>query len=265
MALIRRLMFLALLIGVPIAYLAANVLPGGASFQQTVREAAVLGFAGLILVRYGAVWLVLRLVLRHRILVLGTGPEARVVEATLAAGAPTGTQLVGFFSLENERESAVSPQYVIARGRPLDKTVETLAVDEVIVAVREQRGGVLPLDALLQCRLAGVRITDLARFFERAQHRIPVEALKASWLIYGNGFRQGWIRALLKRVFDIVIAVALLIVTLPIIVVAALLIGLESGFPVLYHQERVGLRGRTFRLLKFRSMVRKWTSDSPST
>ena len=258
-------LFLAMLIGAPIAYLAANLLPGGDSFQQTARDVAVLAFGGLVLVRYVVAWLVLRLLLSHRILVLGTGPEAHVVEGAIAAVAAPGVQLVGFFAVDNERESVVSPQHVIARSRSLDKTVESLGVNEVIVAVREQRGGALPIDALLECRLAGVRITDLARFFERTQHRIPIETLKASWLIYGSGFRQGWLRALLKRVFDVTVASTLLVLTLPIIVMTAVLISLEGGAPVIYRQERVGLRGKTFHLFKFRSMQHNAEKDGKPT
>lgn len=254
-------LFLAMLIGAPIAYLTADVLPGGDSFQETAREAVVLAFSGLILVRQVVLWIVNRMLPPHRILVLGTGPDARIVETALAAAAPPGVQLVGFFALANAQEGAVSPKRVVAAGRPLDKTVENLRVNEVIIAVRQQRGGVLPLRALLECRLAGVRITDLSRFFERTQNRIPVEALKASWLIYGNGFRQNWRRVLVKRVFDVVVSGALLVLTLPIMAVTALLIGLESGFPVIYRQERVGLRGKTFQVLKFRSMEHNAEKD----
>ena len=61
--------------------------------------------------------------------------------------------------------------------------------------MRQQRGGVLPLRSLLECRLNGVQVTDLARFFERVHGQVPIESLKASWLIYGNGFRQNWLRS----------------------------------------------------------------------
>ena len=70
--------------------------------------------------------------------------------------------------------------------------------------MRQQRGGVLPLRALLECRLNGVQVTDLARFFERVHGQVPIESLKASWLIYGNGFRQNWLRRVVKRAFDVV-------------------------------------------------------------
>ncbi len=245
---------LAMLVAVPLAYLGAGLLPGGYPFQEAISEWALIAFAGLIVVRHAVIRPVLKLVLPHRVLVLGTGPEARVVEASIAASDPRSIQLVGFYNLEKVQENVVSANRVLARGGSIEDTVRRLGIDEIIVAVRQQRGGVLPLRGLLECRLSGVRITDLARFFERMQGRIPIEALKASWLIYGNGFRQNWLRGAVKRSFDVVVASLLLLVTLPIMLVTAVIIAFESGFPVIYRQERVGLRGKTFDVLKFRSM-----------
>ena len=112
----------------------------------------------------------------------------------------------------------------------------------------------LPLRALLECRLNGIQVTDLARYFERVHGRVPIDSLKVSWLIYGSGFRQSWLRGVTKRAFDVLAAIVLLSITLPIMAVAALLILIEGGAPIIYRQERVGRSGKTFILLKFRSM-----------
>ena len=80
-------------------------------------------------------------------------------------------------------------------------------------------------------------------------------------MLLGEGFRQGWCRTTAKRAFDIVVSVLLLILTSPILLVAALCIVWESGFPVLYRQERVGLRGRNFVIYKLRSMTNGAESD----
>ena len=149
----------------------------------------------------------------------------------------------------------VSRRRIIAQTGPLEETVKRLDIDEIIVAVREQRGGVLPLRALLECRLNGVQVTDLARFFERVHGKVPIESLKVSWLIYGEGYRQGWLRTFVKRTFDIFVAIALLVLTLPITVFTAILIAIESRGQVIYRQERVGRGGVPFTLLKFRSMT----------
>jgi sugar transferase (PEP-CTERM system associated) len=247
-------MFLALLIGVPIAYLVARILPGGDHFNDTLGEAVLFAFTGLIIVRHLIVPPIVRTLLPRRVLVLGTGPEARMVEASLATADPPGVELVGFYALEKVEQTTVSPSRVVARIGLLEDTVKRLRVNEIIVAVRQQRGGVLPLRSLLECRLNGVQVTDLARFFERVHGHVPIELLKASWLIYGNGFRQTWIRSLVKRVFDLVVATTLLVLTLPIMAITALLIAIESGAPVIYRQDRVGHHGKPFAVLKFRSM-----------
>jgi sugar transferase (PEP-CTERM system associated) len=127
-------------------------------------------------------------------------------------------------------------------------------VREVIVAVREQRGGVLPLRDLLDCRVRGIPVTDLSGFYEKVRGEVPIESLKASWLIYGNGFEQGAIRTIVKRIFDIAASTTLSVLSAPIMILTALAIRLESPGPVIYRQERVGRGGRTFTVLKFRSM-----------
>lgn len=244
---------LAPLIGVPLAYVIAEVLPGGHLLQDSVGY-MLLAIGSLLLLRHTVVIPLLAALLPHRVLVLGTGPEARQVEASLAAQSPTGFQLVGFYRLDGVTEEVVAPSQVIPGGRSLDEAVRQLDVDEIIVAVRQQRGGVLPLRALLDCRIAGVKITDLARFFERVHGKVPIDAVKASWLIYGSGYRKSLLRGVVKRSFDILVASLLLALALPLAAVTAILIALESGRPVFYHQVRVGFRGQPFTVLKFRSM-----------
>jgi sugar transferase (PEP-CTERM system associated) len=143
---------------------------------------------------------------------------------------------------------------VLQEGLSLEAAAKALGVDEVVVAVREQRGGVLPLRQLVDCRLHGIRVTCLPSFYERVCGEIPIDSLKAGWLMYSEGFRQGIARKMVKRCFDFFAALALLTVTFPIMVMTAIAIAMESPGPVLFRQERVGAGGRTFRLLKFRSM-----------
>jgi sugar transferase (PEP-CTERM system associated) len=110
------------------------------------------------------------------------------------------------------------------------------------------------MDQLLECRIRGVSVLDLAGFCERAKGEVPIDSLKGSWLIYGNGFVQGSLRRFIKRTFDIVSATVLLLLTTPIMILAMIAVRLESPGPVLYRQPRVGLGGRIFMCLKLRSM-----------
>jgi sugar transferase (PEP-CTERM system associated) len=117
------------------------------------------------------------------------------------------------------------------------------------------------LRELLDCKLHGVRVYDLSAFFEHMLGQIRLDSLRAGWLIFSEGFRQGTIRTIVKRVFDVVCASTLLLLSSPVMLLTTLLIALESGFPILYRQERVGMRGRTFNVIKFRSMRTDAESD----
>jgi len=252
-------------IGVPLTYVIASALPTGNLLQNNLGMAVLVALGGLLVIRHLLVLPLMANLSPHRVLVLGTGPEARLVEASLSAANLPGMNLVGFFALDKVQDMAVSSQRVIARGGTLEQAVRQLKINEIIVAVRQQRGGVLPLRSLLDCRLDGVRVTDLSRFFERVHGQVPIESLKVSWLIYGNGYRQNWRRTFMKRVFDIVAAAFLLVLTLPIMVMAALLIVFEDGAPIIYRQQRVGARGATFTLLKFRSMRKNAEHDGKAS
>jgi sugar transferase (PEP-CTERM system associated) len=246
----------AVVIGLPIAYFAIFVLPDSVVFQRAFVPAVVTAFLGLVVVRQVMISPLTRAFLPRRVLVLGTGPEAQAVETSLAVANPTGLELAGFYPLEKVAARNIASGRIVSTHLSLEETVKHLGIDEIIVAVREQRGGVLPLRTLLECRLAGVQVTNLPRFFERVHQRVPIDSLKASWLIYGNGFRQTWLRGIAKRTSDIVVAAALLPVALPLMGLFAVWIWLDTGAPIIYRQERVGRGGQTFTLFKFRSMTK---------
>ncbi len=241
-------------VGTALAYLVAGKLPGGDVFRQNIGVAALLAISGQMLLRHAVMQPLVDNLLPYRLLVLGTGPEAKLVEASLA-GADVGVRLVGFYALGKPEETAVTPHRVLSSRDSLTQTVKQLDIDEIVVAIRQQRGGVLPLRELLASRLNGVKVTDLARFFERVHGHVPLDMIRASWFIYGDGYRQNWLRRFVKRTFDLVAVAALAIPALPIILVVALFVALESPGPVIYRQERVGRRGKVFTLLKFRSMA----------
>lgn len=198
--------------------------------------------------------------LRHRVLVFGVGEESQAVSGVLRKHDPD-IEIVGFYPSIGETNYAVPSQSILSRDVSLSDTAHNLKVDEIIVAVRERRGGVLPLRELLDCKLSGVRVLDLASYFERALGQIRLDSLRVGWLIFGEGFRQGWRRTSIKRLSDIILALVMLILALPIMLVTALLIVLENGFPIFYKQERVGLDGRLFKVIKFRSMRTDAESD----
>ena len=245
---------IALAAGLPVAYFLFAVLPNGSSLQPVLGYALLYAFCGMVLVRQ-SVQVVSRLgVGAKRVLVVGTGREAVTVENSLRSLRHPRFDVVGFYQTSTAQGLEVEPDRLVPRSIPLIEVVNRLDIKEVIVAVREQRGGVLPLRELLDCRVRGIPVTDLSGFYERVRGEVPIDSLKASWLIYGNGFEQGNLRTLIKRTFDLLAASVLFVVTLPLMLLTALAIKLESPGAVIYRQERVGHAGRPFTVLKFRSM-----------
>lgn len=112
----------------------------------------------------------------------------------------------------------------------------------------------LPANLLLQCRLAGIPVFSEAKFWEEEAKWIDIDSRDLSWFLGSDGFRSSWYTGLGARILDLVIATALLLLTLPVMLIVSLLIKLDSRGPVFYRQERVGRGGKVFMLNKFRSM-----------
>lgn len=193
--------------------------------------------------------------LETRILFLGSGPLAKECsDLALQSTSYHRYNIAGFIPLPNE-ELCV-PSNSLLNGREGD-TLVSLArqynVEEVVVSVQNRRGG-FPIKELLECKLAGLKVTDAATFFERETCQIRVDSLQPSWLVFGGGFDQSFVRTFMKRSFDIVCSVIILVLTLPLMLLAALAVKLEDRGPVFYSQERVGKDGNAFFVHKFRSM-----------
>ena len=165
-----------------------------------------------------------------------------------------GFVAVGFVQPPGE-ELALSPDRQVYSGEVLLDLCTRHEVDEIVVAMSERREA-FPIRELLDCRLAGIDVTDLSTFLERETGRVRLDVLNPSWLIFGEGFKRGSFRLQSARVIDLLAASALFILTCPLMVATVVAIKLEDGWraPIFYQQERVGFGGRIFRLLKFRSM-----------
>ena len=222
------------------------------------RGAFLLGFgvslAGVMLARLGYLqWANLN-TLKSRVLVLGTGSRAVRVEEILAKRGPScGIHVVGYIPAGGTHHF-VPHERILQTDAPLSDLVDRHQVNEILLAVRDRRGGGLPIADLLECKLRGVRVTELSTFFERENGHLQLDSMNASWMILGEGFHQGMLRDTIKRVFDLTVSLMLLAATSPIMLITAILIKLESQGPVFYRQERVGQHGRPFPIFKFRSM-----------
>jgi sugar transferase (PEP-CTERM system associated) len=191
-------------------------------------------------------------VFQHRVVVLGTGRLAGLVREL--EDPSQQFRVVGYVNLGDAEEHIPAERQVRLVG-PLLDLLEARDADEIVVALDDRRKR-LPVDEILDCKMSGISVLDLNSFFEQQGSFINTEIVQPSWLIYSSGFNTRPLVAFAKRGMDLAGATVLLALGLPIMALVALAILAESGWrgPVVYHQLRVGLRGRTFRLHKFRSM-----------
>jgi sugar transferase (PEP-CTERM system associated) len=216
--------------------------------------AFISALVGIVLVRIIAFNITDVDVLKRRILVLGTGDKASEIEQMETQADEPGFCVVGYVPVGNG-DHRVAQGKILLPCASLMSLAEQHHVDEFVVATSERRN-TLPVKEILQARMNGIDVIDLLGFFERYTGKIRLGDLQPSWLIFSDGFRQGFFRNFGKRLFDIAAAIVLLIVASPVIVMTALAIFIESRGrgSIIYRQVRVGERGRPFELLKFRSM-----------
>jgi sugar transferase (PEP-CTERM system associated) len=197
--------------------------------------------------RIGFTWLVQLPILVERVYVLGTGERAQRVVQGLRQNPEIGVEIA---SWTGKMEGAVTLESVAAH---LMEVVNKQKVHRVIVAMPDRRG-TIPMHELLELRMKGVKIEEAASWLEKISGKIEVENLYPSWLVYGEGFRRTTAFIVVRRMVSLVISLVGLILSLPLLPFIILAIRLDSPGPVFYVQPRVGKGGRTFNVVKFRTM-----------
>ncbi len=186
------------------------------------------------------------------IVLIGTGNLAMDIAREIEEKKDSGYKISAFVGA---RPPSYNPNNapVFADASNLLKHCAAAEVHRIIIALDDRRG-TMPVRNLLQCKLQGIEIDEGITFYEAITGKILVKKVNPGWLIFSEGFRTGRIRYLVKRAMDIVFSVSGLLFSLPVTLPTALLIKLESPGPVFYCQERVGEKGKPFKVVKFRSM-----------
>ena len=249
----RRLVINAAIAGI-VAFPAVLLVSGG--FHIGISQYSVLWLAAVLLIWLACILvtrLIFRRIMRERwfvrqILVLGSGPRAARICALASAahGKPFEPVMVSTGDHDSLAEAPLSPDR-LRRHR----------IWGVIVA--DEGAGTetasFPPHSLLDCKLRGIPVFDEASFSEQYLGRIDLDTIALDRLLYADGFHNAWLSNTVKRACDIVISLVLLFLTLPLMLATAVLIKISSPGRVLYRQVRVGLHGKEFMLLKFRSMT----------
>jgi sugar transferase (PEP-CTERM system associated) len=211
-----------------------------------------LVFAGVVMARLVARPFTRARMGAHRVLVVGAGKLAADIEYLMSQEKHTTADVVGYVALVNE-PPGVPQSRLLANDKSLIQIAREHGVKEIVVALDDRRGA--PLQPLLDARMEGMTITSYLSFWERETRRVNMNALDPSWLIYADGFHFGTATNLaLKRFLDVAVSLLLLVLTLPLLLIAAVAVRLDSKGPIFYRQERVGAAGKPFDMYKFRTM-----------
>ena len=228
------------------------LLPGSTFWRSTLLYAMGLAIVLLMLNRLIVGGILGANAFRRRVLVLGAGPRAARLRQ-LGERPESGFAIVGCVDMS---EGKPRVGQAIPRGAidDLSTFVADLGASEVVLALEERRNA-LPVKDLLRVKTTGVHVNDFSSFMERETGRVDLDALNPSWLIFSDGFSSGRVLSgAAKRVFDIAASGLLLALTFPLIALFALLVKLDSRGPAFFRQQRVGLYGEPFTVLKLRSM-----------
>jgi sugar transferase (PEP-CTERM system associated) len=214
--------------------------------------------------RVGAHWLLGHPDVGEKILIVGSGTSAIEVAREVLERRDAGYRIVGFVDSNPELvgRSIINPR-VIGLTADLAAIVQREGINRIVVALGERRGQ-FPVRELLNLSLSGgVAIEECASFYEKLTGRVSLDMMRPSWLIFSSRARQARLSAVLRALFHRGVALIGALVSLPIALLTAALIKLDSKGPVLYSQERVGKNGRAFRVYKFRSMRTDAEKDGP--
>ncbi len=231
-----------------------------ASWNWKLILLLAVSFVLIYLWRVAFHWFFYRWNFGERVLILGAGPQARYIATMMRENSFAGYECVGLVRTDQDpepdpEEDAAAPpgERVVGHADELPQLAARRRVARVLVALEERRG-TLPVTELLDCKMSGLVIEEKEAMYERIAGKVAVQSLRPSYLIFGDGFAKHPVAGAIKRVIDVVVSLLGLVLALPICLLTALLIKLDSKGPIFFTQERVGQDGQTFRLIKFRSM-----------
>lgn len=245
------------LLGSVALFLLNLIIPGDLINQSFIFWGVIIATVLVVITR----WLFLAVVdtakLKRRVILYGAGERARTLLQDLTPEVGVlGVHIAG--CVANQREPvAVDPALLIEEPKDWLNFVEENQISEIVVSPDERRrgeGGSFPLNEFIDCKLAGVPASDALSFCERELGKVDITLLKPSWMLFSDGFKYSKRRLFAKRLFDLALASVFFAVLWPFMLLTALAVRLDSPGPILYHQLRVGLNGKTFRIYKFRSM-----------
>ncbi|MFN4290783.1 MAG: TIGR03013 family XrtA/PEP-CTERM system glycosyltransferase [Permianibacter sp.] len=232
-------------------YLFPDVYVGRGAFLLTLA----VSFALLMVTRFFYQQFATATILSRRVLVVGTGKLAQALERLRRRSDWHGTTLIGFLHLRGDHDE-VEAERLIRSEKTIAEVCAEYGADEIVIAVEDNKKN-FPTEEIIDCKLRGIQITELASFFEQRTGKIHIDAWSPGRMIFLDGFDNNVWRMMVKRLFDMTVASVGLLLAAPVMLLLVLIVRHESKWrdPAIYKQIRTGQHGQPFTIYKFRSMV----------
>ncbi len=220
--------------------------------DNTVVEHIVLnmGFFGMVILGVSRMGKFQENLYPPQLLILADDSPSNQMAAQILEADRTYYKVVGIVDTNPQMvDREIQHAKVLGKPDDLQRIIQTHNVKMIVVALRQRRGK-MPVRALLDCRVSGVKVVEFPEFYEKLTRKLPLSYLLPSRLIFSRGFSRHPLRNLIKRLLDVVVASILLIVCAPLGLAIALLLKLK-GKPIFQYEQKTGQDGRQFKLASF--------------
>lgn len=197
--------------------------------------------------------LVTSLRMSQKTLIVGHGPLALELTREVRRRPELGLDLVGWVDVSKNGFAMDGLPYLGELGA-LSKIARKQKVGRMVLAMQDRRGN-LPIEDLLALQSGGAVVQDGLELYESVTGKISLNSLRRGWLLFSSSSHASRKFLLCKQAFSLILSLFGLAVTLPVLIVIAIAIKIDSKGPILYCQKRVGKNGKQFTLYKFRTMV----------
>ncbi len=195
------------------------------------------------------------------ILVVGSGILAGNIAKAISGKRDAAYKIVAFVGERDPAFDTIESDFFQDVGKIPD-ICNKHNIEKIVVALDDRRGKT-PIKELMTCKLQGIPIVTGIGFYESLTGKLLVEKVDPAWIIFSEGFQKSRFALLTRRLADVFLALSGIVISLPITLLCMLAITLDSPGPVFYTQERVGEKGKTFKIIKFRSMRTDAEKDGP--
>lgn len=196
----------------------------------------------------------LRAVRSERVLFIGSSPVVFQIARHFNRRPELGMSVMGYLREEcGESEAQADDAAPLGCIHDLERVVKEDRPDRIVIGMRERRQR-LPVNELLELRFSGIPTEEIAHMYEAAFGRVCSREIRPSQLIFSTDLGPRPHQVQFQGLYSLVIALVGTIITLPVMLLVAVLVRLTSPGPVLFRQTRIGMHDRPFTLYKFRSM-----------